>query len=54
MDANEQVKQFADDLDNLVDRYRDEYDLNYAAVVGALFMKAHLLCDEAGDEAERN
>lgn len=47
MDANEQIKHFANELDNLVDRYRIEYDLSYAAVVGALAMKQHLLCGEA-------
>lgn len=47
MDAKEQLLAFANDLDRLVDRYRDEFDLDYGSVVGILFMKAHLLSDEA-------
>ncbi len=47
MDDKEQVFHFGDDLDRLVDRYRQEYDMTYAAIVGTLFMKAHLLCGEA-------
>jgi len=43
MDEKEQIDNFADDLDRLVNRYRIEYDLNYAAVVGVLAMKMHLL-----------
>lgn len=50
MDADEQIKHFANELDNLVDRYRVEYDLSYAAVVGALAMKQHLLCNEAEEK----
>lgn len=42
-----QTQQLADDLDKLVDRYRAEYDLSYADVVGVLHMKAWLMCDEA-------
>lgn len=49
MDDKQQIFAFADDLDRLVDRYRSEFDLTYAAVVGILFMKAQLLCGEAGD-----
>lgn len=52
MSEKDQIKLFADDLDKLVDKYRNEFDLTYAAVVGALFMKAQLLCSELerGDE----
>lgn len=48
MDEKDQIKQFADELDNLVDRFRDEYDLTFASAVGVLQMKIHLLCEEAG------
>jgi len=48
MNEKEQIQAFADDLDRLVDRYRGEFDLSYASVVGTLNMKAHLLCSEAG------
>lgn len=48
MSEKEQIEAFADDLDRLVDRYRREFDLSYASVIGTLNMKAHLLCAEAG------
>lgn len=52
MDAEAQIQAFAVDLDRLVDRYRDEFDITYAAVVGVLFMKANDLCRESEDTAE--
>ncbi len=51
MSESEQIKHFGDEIDKLVDRFRREYDITYAAVVGTLFMKAHLICNEA-DERE--
>ncbi len=50
MDANEQTRRFAEDLDKLVDRYSDEYDVTYAQVVGVLTMKAHSICHENDEE----
>lgn len=53
MTEKEQIEAFADDLDRLVDRYCDEFDLSYAAAVGVLHFKAHLLMDswdESPDE----
>jgi len=52
MTEKEQIGKFADDVDKLVDRYRAEFDLSYAAVVGALTMKVHLLCEEAAEGEE--
>jgi hypothetical protein len=52
MTEKEQIQHFADDLDRLIERSRDEYDMSYAAVVGVLQMKIHLLCDEAGGRAD--
>lgn len=46
MTEHEQITHLADDLDSLVERYRKEYDLTYASVIGALMMKVHLLCME--------
>lgn len=51
-DAPNQIQHFSDDLDRLIDRYREEYDLSYAAVVGSLHMKIHLLCSEAEEREE--
>lgn len=47
MSAQEQTNHFANELDNLVERFRKEYDLTFATVVGVLQMKAWLLCQEA-------
>jgi hypothetical protein len=56
MTDREQLDSFGNDVDALVERYRHEYDMSYAVVVGVLVMKAHLLCDEVaelgGDDAE--
>lgn len=52
MNANEQIFAFAEDLDKLVERYRNEFDITYAAVVGVLFMKAQILCSESAEEEE--
>lgn len=49
---DKQVQQFADELDRLVERFRAEYDLSYAAVVGTLQMKSHLICSEAEDSED--
>jgi len=40
---SQQTEAFAHELDRLVDRFCDEYDLPYAAVVGVLHFKTHLL-----------
>ena len=49
MTVNQQIFHFADELDNLVDRFRTEWDLPYAAIVGTLNMKAHLIMTEASE-----
>ncbi len=52
MDANEQIRHFGDEIDKLVDRFRDEYELPYASIVGVLNMKAFLLCRESEKDEE--
>lgn len=52
MNDSEQVRQLGDELDRLINRFRQEYDMTYAAVVGVLEMKKHLLCEEAARLAE--
>jgi hypothetical protein len=47
MNKDERVCAFADDLDRLVRRYAEEFDITAASTVGILFMKAHLLCANA-------
>lgn len=47
MDNDDQVMALADDLDKLVQRYRIEFDLNFASVVGVLEAKKWFLIREA-------
>ena len=52
MSEKEQIDHFANDIDNIVERYRSEYEISYASVVGVLQMKIHLLCEEAGERED--
>ena len=47
MDANTEIMAFSDDLDRLVQRYKLEFDLSFASVVGALEAKKWFLIQEA-------
>lgn len=47
MKEADQVEMFAGELDKLVYRFAEEFELTYAAIVGALQMKSHALCAEA-------
>jgi hypothetical protein len=42
-----QAQQFANELDKLVERFAQEWDLEYAQVIGVLMMKAHLIMSDA-------
>ena len=50
MSEADQTKAFAEELDSLVERFRQEFDLTYAGAVGVLTMKAYLLCRESDNE----
>ncbi len=47
MDTTHAINSLSDDLDSLVERYRQEYDLTFSAVIGALQMKAFILMADA-------
>lgn len=47
MDNNQQVDCFSAELDALVERFRQEYDLNYASIIGTLHLKIHGLSADA-------
>lgn len=47
MPPTDQTAHFANDLERLINRYRDEYDITYAQLVGVLHIQSHLLCREA-------
>ena len=40
------------DLERLINRYRDEYDITYAQLVGVLHIQSHLLCREAEEKTD--
>ena len=50
MTQDEQISQFGVELDKLINRFRDEYDVSYAGIMGALFYRAHLLARELEDD----
>lgn len=52
MTEQEQISHLQNDIDALIERYRKEYSLTYASVIGALMMKVHLLCMEDIEEVE--
>lgn len=47
MDANLQAGHLGGELDKLIERFRDEYDLPYMTVIGVLETKKQLLILEA-------
>jgi len=52
MSEKEQTYAFGHELDNLVDRFRSEFEMTYAAIIGTLIMKANLLTSESVEEEE--
>lgn len=52
MSHNDQTNDFADDLDKLVERYRQEFEITYVQVVGCLHLKIHTLCAEASSRRD--
>lgn len=53
MSRIQQVAAFANDLDNLIERYEQEFDLTYVEVIGVLHLKTHLICvDAVADDEE--
>jgi hypothetical protein len=49
MTPESQTAHFANDLERLINRYRDEYDMTYSNMVGVLHIQTHLLCREMAD-----
>ena len=45
-DDAEQIRHFQKELDKLIYRYRKEYDITYASLIGILFACAQLMVDE--------
>lgn len=47
MDETEQIIAFENELEALVHRYRHEFNMHYASVIGVLHIQAHVLTREA-------
>jgi len=49
---NNAVPHFIDELNTLLNRFREEYEMTYAEAIGCLFLKCHDLADEAQTKAD--
>jgi len=54
MTGHQQTMALGDEIDKLVERFRQEFDLTYAQVTGVLQMKIWLLNKEAVDTADED
>lgn len=55
MTRQDQQSAFSSELDRLVERFRQEFDLTYADIAGVLTLKLHCMCQEAYEyEDEEN
>lgn len=52
MDHAEQIDSFTNDLESLVNRYRQEYTMTYAAMIGVLVIEVDRLAAEANEPEE--
>jgi hypothetical protein len=52
MDERTQIGCFDDDLDRLLQRYSDEFDMSLAAMIGTLHVKIHELVANSVDQDE--
>lgn len=52
MDRHEQIEHFEIEIGKVIARFRKEYEIPYASIIGVLQIKAHDLCQEALGLAE--
>jgi hypothetical protein len=52
MDNGEQIEQFQNKLDRLVDTYTEEFDLSIAAMIGILMCKIYELLANSNDDED--
>lgn len=52
MSAKQNVAHLTAELNKLIDRFRSEYEMTYAEVVGTLQVKCWELCKEADEETK--
>lgn len=50
MTETEQIDLFNDRLDNLLETFVKEHDVSKAAIIGALYLKIHLIAEAQEDE----
>lgn len=50
MTDKEQITAFAGELDNLVSRYEQEFNLSVAGTIGVLQLKIHAICIAANED----
>lgn len=51
MDLTQQISQMSNELDNLCDRWAQEYEIPFAVAIGILASKTHFLIQQAEDSA---
>jgi hypothetical protein len=54
MTESEQISAFESDLERLIQRYRDEFELSNAAAIGVLELQKYKLCRNCIQEAEED
>lgn len=52
MSSNEQIEHLTNDLEKVIRRYRSEYNLSYASVVGVIEILKLAIVQEAFDDEE--
>lgn len=48
----DQIEHLENDLETIITRYRKEYEMTYAAMIGVFQLKVHQLSAEAYEETE--
>jgi len=46
MDDLQQCNAFGEEIEKVINRFRGEFDLSYASVIGILFAKAQMMTNE--------
>lgn len=54
MERDEQIDRFEEDVQKVIHRFRHEFDIPYASLIGVLHILAYELSKEAFDVAEED